>query len=265
MITALRSRHLERLFYVRYATSHRDRTLYPAVTQTIDKGLTRTFEWSSVESRYMRREMPVAPLNLTAFIQNSLLTFLPKGYPNSVRDGYLRYAAGTGLGTMLSSAGGVLSLQSLLVAIGMGAGSIPLAATLNWIIKDGLGQLGGVLFASAVNNKFDAEPKRWRFIASVSLEFSSFLELLTPLAPHYFLPIAAVANIGKNISCLAASASRAAIHHSFAVSENLADVTAKAGSQTILCSTIGTGVFCLFLYFYTDPRILISFPLACQV
>lgn len=51
-----------------------------------------------------------------------------------------------------------------------------------------------------------------------------------------------MANIGKNISFLSASASRAAIHHSFALKENLADITAKSGSQTILSSLIGTSV-----------------------
>lgn len=41
----------------------------------------------------------------------------------------------------------VFSTQALLYAVGLGSGSIPLAAGLNWVIKDGLGQLGGVLFA----------------------------------------------------------------------------------------------------------------------
>ena len=41
-------------------------------------------------------------------------------------------------------------------------------------------------------------------------------------------------HVGKNISFLAASASRAAIHKTFAVHENLADITAKTGSQCIL-------------------------------
>ena len=42
-------------------------------------------------------------------------------------------------------------MQSLLCAIGIGASeALPLAATLNWVIKDGLGQLGGVIFASVV-------------------------------------------------------------------------------------------------------------------
>lgn len=41
---------------------------------------------------------------------------------------------------------------------------------------------------------------------------------------------------------MSASASRAAIHKSFAVCENLADVTAKTGSQSILSSLLGTGL-----------------------
>jgi hypothetical protein len=168
-------------------------------------------------------------------------TFLPKGYPKSVNQGYSKFVQGQILGGVFSSAGGVLSMQALLYAVGLGAGSIPLAGALNWVIKDGLGQLGGVLCSSLVNNKFDAHPKRWRFAANLIMDSSSFIELLSPLAPQYFIAIASLANIGKNISCLAASASRAAIHHSFAISENLADVTAKSGSQSILASTIGTG------------------------
>lgn len=133
-------------------------------------------------------------------------------------------------------------MQSLLYAVGLGAGAIPLAATVNWVLRDGLGQLGGVIFSSVAGSRFDADPKRWRMAAALALEASALVELLTPLAPAYFLLIASVANIGKNISFLAASASRAAIHKSFAVSENLADVTAKTGSQSIFSSTLGTGL-----------------------
>jgi hypothetical protein len=79
-------------------------------------------------------------------------------------------------------------------------------------------------------------------LASISMDVASFIELLTPFFPGYFLPLASVANVGKNISFLAASASRAAIHKTFAVHENLADITAKTGSQCILASMLGTGL-----------------------
>lgn len=168
--------------------------------------------------------------------------FLPRSYPASVAKGYDRFAIGQFVSTTLGTTCGVLSMQSMLFAIGAGSGSMPLAATLNWIIKDGLGQFGGIVFASFVNNQFDADPKRWRMISGISMDSASFLELLTPLAPAYFLPIAAVANVGKNISFLSASASRAAIHKSFAIHENLADITAKTGSQCIVGSLLGTSL-----------------------
>lgn len=72
-----------------------------------------------------------------------------------------------------------------------------MAAALNWIIKDGLGQLGGVIYASFVSDKFDSEPKRFRFQATVAMQGANVLELLTPLWPGSFLVIASISNIGK--------------------------------------------------------------------
>jgi hypothetical protein len=72
-----------------------------------------------------------------------------------------------------------------------------MAAALNWIIKDGLGQLGGVVYASFVSDKFDSEPKRFRFQATVAMQGANVLELLTPLWPGYFLIIASISNIGR--------------------------------------------------------------------
>eukprot|EP01032_Pedospumella_encystans_P017618 gene17618-20071_t len=179
-------------------------------------------------------------------VNDMVVYLLPQGYPNSVRKGYSTFITGQIVSNTLSTAAGVLSMQSLLYAMGLGMGfglgTAPLAATLNWVIKDGLGQLGGVIFASFVSNRFDADPKRWRLTATVAMDSASFIELLTPLAPSYFLLIASVANVAKNISFLAASASRAAIHKSFALQENLADVTAKTGSQSIVSSLIGTSL-----------------------
>jgi hypothetical protein len=52
--------------------------------------------------------------------------------------------------------------------------------------------------------------------------------------------MASIANVGKNVSFLAASASRAAIHKTFAIHENLGDITAKTGSQWTMASVLGT-------------------------
>ncbi|TMW64453.1 hypothetical protein Poli38472_013075 [Pythium oligandrum] len=168
--------------------------------------------------------------------------FMPRDFRKSVTPDYFPYAKWYFMGTIASAASGVLSMQSLLYAIGLGAGSIPTAAAINWVLKDGLGQFGGVMFASIVNNRYDADPKRWRTASAVSLDAAVLLEILTPLCPAYFLPMASLANVAKNISWLSASATRAGFHNSFALRENLADITAKAGSQAIASSIIGTGL-----------------------
>ena len=132
-----------------------------------------------------------------------------------------------------------MSTQSLLLAVGVGAGAVPLAAALNWVLKDGLGQLGGVLAAAFIRNRFDSDPKRWRLAAAAAQDAASLLEIATPLIPGAFLPLAAAANVGKNVAWLSASATRASLHSALARRGNLADVTAKAGSQSMAGSTLG--------------------------
>ena len=88
--------------------------------------------------------------------------------------------------------------------------------------------------------------------------------------PHPSCPSSAppgLANVGKNISCIAASATRAAINQSFARNTNLADITAKCASQAIVASTIGTGLGCLLLM-VTGPQlthIIPAFAALCGV
>lgn len=108
-------------------------------------------------------------------------------------------------------------MQSLLYAVGLGAGAVPIAAALNWILKDGLGQLGGVVSAAFINNRFDTDPKKWRFRAALLQDASCLLEVLTAIVPQMFLPLASIANVGKNISWLAASATRANLHQTMAI------------------------------------------------
>lgn len=119
-------------------------------------------------------------------------------------------------------------MHALLLAVGVGSGAAaPLAAAANWVLKDGLGQLGGVAFAAFVNTRFDADPKRWRWLSAAALDAATLVELCTPLAPGAFLPLAALANVGKNVAWLSASATRAGVHQALALHGNLADVTAK--------------------------------------
>lgn len=60
------------------------------------------------------------------------------------------------------------TLQSLLQAVGVGAKrSLPAAATINWVLKDGLGRLGRLTVATRFGESFDSDLKRFRYTTSV--------------------------------------------------------------------------------------------------
>ena len=180
---------------------------------------------------------------------NVIAHFLPANYPSSVSKGYGRFAALGFLASVAGSAAMVLSTQTLLLAVGIvgqqSSASI-MAGALNWVLKDGVGQLGGVWFASYMGRRtsqFDASPKYWRMVSALALDGATLLEITSPLFPtSWVLAIASIANIGKNIGFLTASASRAALHQSLASSANLGDLTAKAGSQSMVASVLGTAL-----------------------
>ena len=142
----------------------------------------------------------------------------------------------------------------------MSAGAAPMAAAINWVLKDGIGQLGGVIFTaysstllltiSLVSNRFDADSRGWWLFSCCLLELSTWLEVLSLFAPHHFLLYGSIANLGKIISGLAGSATRAGIRYGFVNAHNMSDLTAKEGAQVITSSLIGTAVGLLLSSMY---------------
>jgi len=115
----------------------------------------------------------------------------------------------------------VLSRQALLIEVGVGTQSAaPMAAALNWVMKDGVGQLGGVIFASQLGKggvcfdywrvKFetlsassfgdvrpqekrrgnyqrgtaDTNRKRWRMVAALALDLAGTVLTLCERGEH---------------------------------------------------------------------------------
>ncbi|PVU95739.1 hypothetical protein BB561_001639 [Smittium simulii] len=166
----------------------------------------------------------------------------------------------------MGSTASILSTQSMLFAIGLGSSAIPLSATLTWVLKDGIGQLGGVLYASFLGTNFDKESKRLKFWSAVWLQFAIWLEMLTPIFPAVFLLLASIANILKNICYLTLGATKASINKSLCNSDNLGDLTAKSGSQATAAGLAGTVLgIGLSSLFGADLTCLISVfvPLSC--
>lgn len=168
--------------------------------------------------------------------------FLPDGFPKSVGSDYVPYTRWRLAAFFFGGSVGVFSTQGLLLAVGVGRQSAaPLAAALQWVIRDGIGRAGRMMF-SQVGTGFDAETKQYRLAAAFVLNLSCALESITPAVPQFFLPLACLANMAKGASTVAAASTRSSIYRSFMRSENLGDITAKQETVGVAGDLMGTAV-----------------------
>lgn len=137
----------------------------------------------------------------------------------------------------------------------------PLAATLQWILRDGTGMLGSVLFASWGGRRFDVNVKTWRLFADVINDIGLTLELLSPLFGAYFIYVAVLGSICKSLCGVAAGATRAVITAHFAAEHNIADVAAKENAQETAVTLLGliSGLLCAKILNANMLRIWIAF------
>ena len=107
-------------------------------------------------------------------------TFLPSGYPHSVGEGYTEFTIYSAMAMWGITIMSFLSTQALFIALGstMTQASVVSAAFI-WVIKDGLGQFGGILFAAMFGKNFDEDIKKWRFLSGVAFIVSIYIEILT--------------------------------------------------------------------------------------
>ncbi|KAL9190253.1 hypothetical protein ACHAXT_007464 [Thalassiosira profunda] len=147
-----------------------------------------------------------------------------------------------------------------------GGAALGAAAATNWVLKDTLGKVVRMAWASKMGRKFDPDAKRWRFRASLIYALGNGLEVSTYLHPQYFLVLAMLANSCKQMSMLTSSATRNALYNSFrnvdapsnaggasratnstaansrrgsGGSENIGDITAKGEAQIAVVDLLG--------------------------
>ncbi|CAH1426212.1 unnamed protein product [Lactuca virosa] len=112
---------------------------------------------------------------------------LREGFPCSVTSDYLEYSLWRGIQGIAAQVG-VLATQSLLYVVGLGKWAIPTAATVNWVLKDGIGYLSKI-FLSKIGQHFDVNPKGWRLFVDFMENDAFGMEILTPTFPHLFDPL----------------------------------------------------------------------------
>ncbi|XP_075501899.1 protein root UVB sensitive 6-like [Primulina tabacum] len=185
-------------------------------------------------------QSPKAPVDeLMVFVRSYVV---PEGFPDSVTPSYVPYMTWRALKYFLGGAMSVFTTQTLLSSVGVSRNrSVPGAVAINWIIKDGAGRVGKMLF-SRQGKKFDYDLKQLRFAGDIMMEFGAGLELATAAVPHLFLPLACVANVSKNVAAVTSASTRTPIYKAFARGENIGDVTAKGECVANMADLLGTGL-----------------------
>uniref|UniRef100_A0A7S2RM30 DUF647 domain-containing protein n=1 Tax=Eucampia antarctica TaxID=49252 RepID=A0A7S2RM30_9STRA len=213
-----------------------------------------TLKYDASEDRYVYDNNSVATTEakssrLTVFkilpgkIKKLLqLAFLPEGVTAS----YYRYMKYRILQRYISSVVHVLGTQSLLLGLGFrGKHELGVSAAMYWVLKDALGKIVRMIWASKMGGRFDSDAKRWRFRASLLFAMGNGLEVATYIAPQWFLVLATLANANKQIGMLTSSATRNAIYTTFkspnAKTENIGDITAKGEAQIAIVDLVGIG------------------------
>ncbi|XP_035511530.1 RUS1 family protein C16orf58 homolog [Morone saxatilis] len=156
-----------------------------------------------------------------------------------------------------SSLSGTLATQASLKGVGVGNQEATVAAaTITWLLRDGTGMLGRILFAWQKGTKLDSEAKKWRLFADVLNDTAMFMEILAPYFPAFFTLIVCTAGIFKSIVGVAGGATRAALTVHQARRDNMADISAKDGSQETLVNLAGLLISLVLIPLVTDNPVL---------
>ncbi|KAM3823863.1 RUS family member 1 isoform 2-T2 [Vipera latastei] len=184
--------------------------------------------------------------HLNSFHHIFMSIFLPQGYPESVSTDYLAYQFWDTIQAFASSITGTLATQAVLKGVGVGdETSTVAAAAVTWILKDGTGMLGRIAFAWSKG-----------LFADVLNDVAIFMEIVAPAFPACFTLIVCTSGFFKCIVGVAGGATRAALTMHQARRDNMADVSAKDGSQETLVNLAGL-LFSLFLI----PLVVDNLPL----
>lgn len=87
-------------------------------------------------------------MSIQALIQLFKDIFLPYGYPDSVSEDYLDYQIWDTAQAFCSTIIGAFTTRSILKSVGVGNQEAnALSAAVTWILKDGSGMIGRIIFA----------------------------------------------------------------------------------------------------------------------
>ncbi|CAG8559668.1 25269_t:CDS:10 [Dentiscutata erythropus] len=203
------------------------------------------WQWQTTTSSTGVPEEKSKVLSFIGSIKQSLSAmFLPVGYPETVHECYAKFHVWLSLETFIGSSTGVLCSQAMLSSLGLGhAEAAAGAVAIQWVLKDGFGEIGKLFFIKRFAYSFDSHPKSWKMISEIFAITGYFLQLCTCIAKNsLFLPLASLGNAFESIQYSIFGATHMAFIRNFALSGNVGDIVAKDDAQMSLAHLLG--MFC---------------------
>lgn len=170
--------------------------------------------------------------------------FTPSGKYNIKYNNYLIWSS---FSTMIISIETAMSTNNMLNALDLGEEN----KAFNYIGKDIIGQLGGLVYMSKMSEKADKNPKKFLLYSNIIQQSSYLLMCSTSIVdPGYFLYIAGIANVFSNISFTGYGSVNAKCIQKLS-SDNMGEMYAKITTVNTLTSSLGLGIG-IGLCNYTD-------------
>ncbi|KAI0749710.1 DUF647-domain-containing protein [Daedaleopsis nitida] len=227
------------------------------ISWSSEEGLGVEKEWRDVASADA-----AAPTNSLSGRVSSWLgqMLLPTNYPQSVHRSYLTFHVLQVFETLLSTVTSVLCNQALLTAVGVSAeGSLFGAVAVQWIIKDGAGEVAKLFFIRRFSPYFDSHPKTFTLLGEGLGCLGSGLQIATVLiapTPGNFLLCAAGGNIFKLVGSAIWYTTHIKFIRYFSMQGNDGDVAAKDESQASVAQLAGYASGISLLTFSHAPAYL---------
>lgn len=168
---------------------------------------------------------------------------LPTGWPSSVARNYARWAFWHVGRHITRNAYYVIGTTSLLLALGLDTKkALAVSATLKWVLKDGLAMGTKLLVSTNLARIVDAAPKRCRFLGDSLMALSVAVEIMSLTNPSYFLVYGSLAALLKDAGGAMSGPAYRVFLDSFAIADNIGDVSSRGEAQVVIGNLIGLGV-----------------------
>lgn len=149
---------------------------------------------------------------------------------------YKQFFLWSGISNIAASTQSVLANHSMLNCIEQDTTGNLL--TMNYIAKDMIGQIGGIVYTTFKSKKIDEHSLKILNNFSILQQVSFFTESLTPLFPNYFLPIATTSNMANTIAYTGFGAINTKIIQ-FLTPNNMCETYTKITAINTISSSIG--------------------------